>query len=67
MAQTAAKILNLADEIGDREPGDPSILRASFPVRQVARTASTLLGAQAITIGLLAELIVYNTGRDSDT
>lgn len=29
--------------------------------------ASTLLGAQAITIGLLAELIVYNTGRDSDT
>lgn len=29
--------------------------------------ASTLLGAQAMTIGLLAELIVYNTGRDSDT
>lgn len=29
--------------------------------------ASTLLGAQAVTIGLLAELIVYNTGRDSDT
>jgi glycosyltransferase involved in cell wall biosynthesis len=29
--------------------------------------ASTLLGAQAMTIGLLAELIVHNTGRDSDT
>lgn len=29
--------------------------------------ASTLLGAQAMTIGLLAELIVFNTGRDSDT
>lgn len=29
--------------------------------------ASTLLGAQAMTIGLLAELIVYNTARDSDT
>jgi glycosyltransferase involved in cell wall biosynthesis len=29
--------------------------------------ACTLLGAQAITIGLLAELIVYYTGRDSDT
>ena len=29
--------------------------------------ASTLLGAQAMTIGLLAELIVYNTGRNSDT
>ena len=29
--------------------------------------ASTLLGAQAISLGLLAELIVSNTGRDSDT
>ncbi len=29
--------------------------------------ASTLLGAQAMTIGLLAELIVYNTARDSDS
>ena len=29
--------------------------------------ASTLLGAQAITVGLLAELIVHRTGRDSDT
>lgn len=29
--------------------------------------AATLLGAQAVTIGLLAELIVYNTGRDSDS
>ncbi|MBM4074053.1 MAG: glycosyltransferase family 2 protein [Planctomycetes bacterium] len=28
---------------------------------------STLLGAQAITIGLLAEMIVYYTGRDADT
>jgi len=29
--------------------------------------AATLLGAQAISLGLLAELIVSNTGRDSDT
>jgi hypothetical protein len=29
--------------------------------------ASTLLGAQAISLGLLAELIVSNTGRDSDS
>ena len=29
--------------------------------------ASTLLGAQAMRIGLLAELIVHYTGRDSDT
>jgi hypothetical protein len=29
--------------------------------------ASTLLGAQAVSLGLLAELIVSNTGRDSDT
>ncbi len=29
--------------------------------------ASTLLGAQAISLGLLAELIVSNTGRDADT
>ncbi|MBS0202418.1 MAG: glycosyltransferase family 2 protein [Planctomycetes bacterium] len=29
--------------------------------------ASTLLGAQAMTIGLLAELIVHFAGRDSDT
>ncbi len=28
--------------------------------------ASTLLGAQAISLGLLAELIVANTGRDQD-
>ena len=29
--------------------------------------ASTLLGAQAVTVGLLAELIVHYTGRDADT
>ena len=29
--------------------------------------ASTLLGAQAVSIGLLAELIVHYTGRDADT
>ncbi|MCA9071945.1 MAG: glycosyltransferase family 2 protein [Planctomycetaceae bacterium] len=29
--------------------------------------ASLLLGAQAISLGLLAELVVSNTGRDSDT
>lgn len=29
--------------------------------------ASALLGAQAISLGLLAELIVSNTGRDADT
>ena len=29
--------------------------------------AATLLGAQAISLGLLAELIVSNTGRESDT
>ena len=29
--------------------------------------ASTLLGAQAISLGLLAELLIANTGRDSDT
>ncbi len=29
--------------------------------------ASTLLGAQAVSLGLLAELIVSNTGRDTDT
>lgn len=29
--------------------------------------AATLLGAQAVSIGLLAELIVHYTGRDADT
>uniref|UniRef100_UPI0030F3E163 hypothetical protein n=1 Tax=Klebsiella pneumoniae TaxID=573 RepID=UPI0030F3E163 len=29
--------------------------------------AATLLGAQAISLGLLAELLIANTGRDADT
>ena len=29
--------------------------------------ALTILGAQAVSLGLLAELIVYYTGRDSQT
>jgi hypothetical protein len=29
--------------------------------------AATLLGAQALSLGLLAELLIANTGRDRDT
>jgi glycosyltransferase involved in cell wall biosynthesis len=52
-------LMNVFGAIPAEKIGDRPLLAYSI--------ASTLLGAQAISLGLLAELIVSNTGRDSDT